>query len=269
MIVDKSGSPLTATKNIQPDTRHGVILYVEDVSVSFDGFKALNDLNLYINDGELRCLIGANGAGKTTLMDVITGKIRPDSGKVNFGQQVDLLQLDESEIALAGIGRKFQKPTVFEELSVYENIELSLTGDKGIWASLFVKLTGEQKDRIAEILYTIDLIKERHYLAGRLSHGQKQWLEIGMLLAADPRVLLVDEPVAGMTGQETERTAELLTSLAGKHSVVVVEHDMAFVRSIAKTVTVLHQGSVLAEGTMSAIQSNPEVIKVYLGEEQG
>ena len=269
MIVDKSGSPLTATENIQPDTRHGVILYVEDVSVSFDGFKALNDLNLYINDGELRCLIGANGAGKTTLMDVITGKIRPDTGKVNFGQQVDLLQLDESEIALAGIGRKFQKPTVFEQLSVFENIELSLKGDKGIWASLFGKLSGEQQDRIAEILYTIDLIKESRYPAGRLSHGQKQWLEIGMLLAANPRVLLVDEPVAGMTGQETERTAELLTSLAGKHSVIVVEHDMAFVRSIAKKVTVLHQGSVLAEGTMSEIQSNPEVIQVYLGEEQG
>ncbi len=269
MIVDKSGSPITATENIRPDTRHGVILYVEDVSVSFDGFKALNDMNLYINDGELRCLIGANGAGKTTLMDVITGKTRPDTGKINFGQQVDLLQLDEAEIARAGIGRKFQKPTVFEQLSVFENIELSLKGDKGIWTSLFHKLTGEQQDRIAEILHTIDLIQERNYPAGRLSHGQKQWLEIGMLLAANPRVLLVDEPVAGMTGQETERTAELLTSLAGEHSVVVVEHDMAFVRSIARTVTVLHQGSVLAEGSMSDIQSNPEVIQVYLGEEQG
>lgn len=269
MIVDKTGTPLTATSNIRPDTRHGVILYVEDVSVSFDGFKALNDMNLYINDGELRCLIGANGAGKTTLMDVITGKIRPDTGKVNFGQQIDLLQLDESEIANAGIGRKFQKPTVFEQLSVFENIELSLKGDKGIWASLFHKLTGEQQDRIAEILYTIDLVAERNYPAGRLSHGQKQWLEIGMLLAANPRVLLVDEPVAGMTGQETERTAELLTSLAGEHSVIVVEHDMEFVRSIARTVTVLHQGSVLAEGTMAEIQSNPEVIQVYLGEEQG
>ena len=267
MIVDRTGSPLTAKDHIKPDTRHGVILYVEDVSVSFDGFKALNDLNLYINDGELRCLIGANGAGKTTLMDVITGKIRPDTGTVNFGQQIDLLQLDESEIAMAGIGRKFQKPTVFEALTVFENIELSLSGDKGIWTSLFHKLTGEQKDRIEEILSTIGLVQEAHYLAERLSHGQKQWLEIGMLLAAEPRVLLVDEPVAGMTGQETERTAELLTSLAGKHSVVVVEHDMAFVRSIARKVTVLHQGSVLAEGSMSEIQSNPEVIKVYLGED--
>lgn len=267
MIVDKIGSSLNATDNIKPDTRHGVILYAENVSVSFDGFKALNDLNLYINDGELRCLIGANGAGKTTLMDVITGKIRPDTGKVSFGQQIDLLQLDESEIAMAGIGRKFQKPTVFEALSVFENIELSLAGNKGIWTSLFHKLSGEDKDRIGEILSTIGLIKEAHYPAGRLSHGQKQWLEIGMLLAAKPRVLLVDEPVAGMTGQETERTAELLTSLAGEHSVIVVEHDMAFVRSIAKKVTVLHQGSVLAEGTMSEIQSNPEVIQVYLGED--
>lgn len=255
-------------ENIVPDTRHGVILYVEDVNLSFDGFKALNNLNLYINDGELRCLIGANGAGKTTLMDVITGKTRPDSGKVSFGQQVDLLQLDESEIARAGIGRKFQKPTVFEALTVYENIELSLHGNKGIWSALFHKLTGEQKDNIEEILETIDLTKERYYPAGRLSHGQKQWLEIGMLLAAKPRVLLVDEPVAGMTAQETERTAELLTSLEGDHSVIVVEHDMAFVRSIARKVSVLHQGTVLAEGSMSEIQANPEVIKVYLGEEQ-
>jgi len=269
MIVDKNGSPLHADENIKPDTRHGVILYVEGVSVSFDGFKALNDLNLYINDGELRCLIGANGAGKTTLMDVITGKTRPDTGKVSFGQQVNLLELSEAEIARAGIGRKFQKPTVFEALTVFENIELSLAGDKGIYQALFHKLSGEQKDRIAEILLTIGLTKECYYLAGRLSHGQKQWLEIGMLLAAEPRVLLVDEPVAGMTGQETERTAELLTSLAGKHSVVVVEHDMEFVRSIAKQVTVLHQGSVLAEGTMSEIQSNKDVIQVYLGEEDG
>lgn len=269
MVVDKQGSPLLAEDNIQPDTRHGVILYVEDVSVSFDGFKALNDLSLYINDGELRCLIGANGAGKTTLMDVITGKTRPDVGKVNFGQQVNLLDMDETQIARAGIGRKFQKPTVFEMLTVFENLELSLAGDKGIWTNLFHKLSGEQKDEIGKILQTIGLTKECYQLAGALSHGQKQWLEIGMLLAAKPRLLLVDEPVAGMTGQETERTAELLTSLAGEHSVVVVEHDMAFVRSIARKVTVLHQGSVLAEGSMSQIQSNPEVVRVYLGEDQG
>nr|WP_326498596.1 urea ABC transporter ATP-binding protein UrtD [Catenovulum sp. TS8] len=268
-MVDKQGSPLLAEDNIRPDTRHGVILYVEDVSVSFDGFKALNDLSLYINDGELRCLIGANGAGKTTLMDVITGKTRPDVGKVNFGQQVDLLGMDETQIARAGIGRKFQKPTVFEMLTVFENLELSLAGDKGIWTNLFHKLSGEQKDEIGKILQTIGLTKECYMQAGALSHGQKQWLEIGMLLAAKPRLLLVDEPVAGMTGQETERTAELLTSLAGEHSVVVVEHDMAFVRSIARKVTVLHQGSVLAEGSMSEIQSNPEVVRVYLGEDQG
>ncbi|GLS90765.1 ABC transporter ATP-binding protein [Psychromonas marina] len=268
MIVDKHGSPLSTLKSDSPDTKHGMILYVEDVSVSFDGFKALNDLNLYIGDGELRCLIGANGAGKTTLMDVITGKTRPDTGKVSFGQQIDLLQLDESEIARAGIGRKFQKPTVFEALSVFENLELSLAGDKGIWNALFHKLSGEQKDKIDEVLTTIGLTAEQHYPAGRLSHGQKQWLEIGMLLAAEPRMLLVDEPVAGMTAQETERTAELLTSLAGKHSVVVVEHDMAFVRSIARKVTVLHQGSVLAEGSMDEIQENKDVREVYLGEEQ-
>jgi len=268
MIVDKNGSPLTSADNLSPDTRHGMILYVEDVSVSFDGFKALNDLNLYIGDGELRCLIGANGAGKTTLMDVITGKTRPDTGKVSFGQQINLLELDESEIARAGVGRKFQKPTVFEALSVFENIELSLSGDKGIWASLFHKLSGEQKDKIDEVLNTIGLEPERNYPAGRLSHGQKQWLEIGMLLAAEPRLLLVDEPVTGMTTQETERTAELLTSLSGKHSVVVVEHDMAFVRSIARKVTVLHQGTVLAEGSMDEVQANKDVREVYLGEEQ-
>ncbi|MDP5033050.1 urea ABC transporter ATP-binding protein UrtD [Paraglaciecola sp.] len=260
-------SSMRATENLVPDTRHGVILYLENVSVSFDGFKALNDLNLYINDGELRCLIGANGAGKTTMMDVITGKTRPDQGKINFGQQIDLLKLNEAEIAQAGIGRKFQKPTVFEALSVYENLYLSLKMDKGIWYSLWHQLNGEQKDDIDRILAIIGLTEQRHGLAGNLSHGQKQWLEIGMLLAAKPRVLLVDEPVAGMTLQETERTAELLTSLAGEHSVVVVEHDMSFVRSIARTVTVLHQGSVLAEGSMAHIQSHPDVKRVYLGEE--
>lgn len=267
MIVKNSVQATHHPSQMVPDSKHGVILYVEDVSVSFDGFKALNDLNLYIKDGELRCLIGANGAGKTTLMDVITGKIRPDSGSVYFGQNVNLLTMDESSIANAGIGRKFQKPTVFEGLTVFENIELSLSGDKGIWAALVHKLSAEQKDRIDDILHIIGLVAEAYYPAGRLSHGQKQWLEIGMLLAAEPRVLLVDEPVAGMTGQETERTAELLTSLAGKHSVVVVEHDMAFVRSIARTVTVLHQGAVLAEGSMNDIQSNPKVIDVYLGED--
>ncbi|OFC70385.1 urea ABC transporter ATP-binding protein UrtD [Alteromonas confluentis] len=250
-----------------PDTRHGMILYMENVSVSFDGFKALNDLNLYIKEGELRCLIGANGAGKTTLMDVITGKTRPDTGTVSYGQQFNLLQHNEEQISRLGIGRKFQKPTVFEALSVKDNLYLSLKMDKGIWTSLWHNLSGEQKDDIDRILHTIGLTEHRDRPASVLSHGQKQWLEIGMLLAAKPKLLLVDEPVAGMTVSEAERTAELLTSLAGEHSVVVVEHDMGFVRSIARTVTVLHQGSVLAEGTMDAIQSDPEVKKVYLGEE--
>ncbi|MFD1700713.1 urea ABC transporter ATP-binding protein UrtD [Halopseudomonas phragmitis] len=248
------------------DTRHGPILYVEDVSVSFDGFKALNNLNLYIDDGELRCIIGPNGAGKTTMMDVITGKTRPDTGSVYFGQRIDLLKLSEHQIARGGIGRKFQKPTIFEALSVYENLELATAADKRVWYTLTRQLNGEQRDRINEVLIQIGLVDKRHSNAGELSHGQKQWLEIGMLLMQNPRVLLVDEPVAGMTGEEVEHTANLLTSLAGKHSVIVVEHDMAFVRSIARKVTVLHQGSVLAEGTMDQVQNDPRVIEVYLGE---
>ncbi len=254
-----------ATRN-QLDTSKGPILYVENVTVSFDGFKALNDLTLYINDGELRCIIGANGAGKTTMMDVITGKTTPDEGSVFFGQTIDLLRMSEPEIAEIGIGRKFQKPTVFEFHSVYDNLELAMRADKLVWPTLLARLTGEQRDRIDEVLNIIGLTEERYRRAGLLSHGQKQWLEIGMLLMQDPRLLLVDEPVAGMTPQETERTAELLTSLAGRHSVVVVEHDMEFVRSIARTVTVLHQGSVLAEGSMDDVQNNPDVIEVYLGE---
>ncbi|HED15315.1 MAG TPA: urea ABC transporter ATP-binding protein UrtD [Gammaproteobacteria bacterium] len=247
------------------DTRKGPILYLEDVTVSFDGFKALDALTLDINDGELRCIIGANGAGKTTMMDVITGKTRPDEGSVYYGQRIDLLRLSEPEIAALGIGRKFQKPTVFEHHSVLINLELSMRMDKRVWTTLFSKMTGEQRDHIDEVLQIIGLQEEYHNRAGLLSHGQKQWLEIGMLLMQDPRLLLVDEPVAGMTGQETERTAELLTSLAGKHSVVVVEHDMEFVRSIARTVTVLHQGSVLAQGDMDEVQNDPRVREVYLG----
>ena len=250
------------------DVSHKVILYIEGLSVSFDGFKALNNLNLYVNDGELRCLIGANGAGKTTLMDVITGKTRPDTGKVFFGQRVDLLKRTEAEIAMLGIGRKFQKPTVFEFHSVFDNIELALKTSKDLMPTLFSRTSDAQMDRIDEVLKTIGLKDQRMQLAGALSHGQKQWLEIGMLLASGPRVMLVDEPVAGMTAQETERTAELLTALAGERTVIVVEHDMEFVRSIAKTVTVLHQGSVLAEGTMNEVQENAAVREVYLGEEQ-
>ncbi|WVM89660.1 urea ABC transporter ATP-binding protein UrtD [Halopseudomonas pachastrellae] len=248
------------------DTTHGPILYVEDVSVSFDGFKALNNLNLYIDDGELRCIIGPNGAGKTTMMDVITGKTRPDTGSVWFGQRMNLLKLSEHEIARGGIGRKFQKPTIFEALSVFENLELATASNKRVWYTLNKNLTGEQLDRIDEVLKLIGLTEQFRMEAGALSHGQKQWLEIGMLLMQNPRVLLVDEPVAGMTGEEVEHTAELLTSLAGRHSVIVVEHDMAFVRSIARKVTVLHQGSVLAEGTMDQVQNDPRVVEVYLGE---
>ncbi len=247
------------------DTRHGPILYLEDITVSFDGFKALNELTLYIDDGELRCIIGPNGAGKTTMMDVITGKTRPDSGSVYFGQRIDLLRLSETEIAQGGIGRKFQKPTVFERHTVFENLELSMAGAKDVWSTLFARLTRTQLERIDEVLEIIGLQEQRRCLAGVLSHGQKQWLEIGMLLMQSPRLLLVDEPVAGMTPQETERTAELLTSLAGRHSVVVVEHDMEFVRSIARKVTVLHEGSVLAEGSMDEVQNDPRVIEVYLG----
>jgi urea transport system ATP-binding protein len=254
-------------RDVDVNVDKNIILYVEDLNVSFDGFKAINNLNLYIEDGELRCLIGANGAGKTTLMDIITGKTTPDSGSVWFGQTHNLLNHDEAEIAHLGIGRKFQKPTVFEAHSVYTNLELSLKTNKSVLPTLFARLLPEQKARIEEVLDIIGLSDQRDMEAGSLSHGQKQWLEIGMLLASDSRLLLVDEPVAGMTAEETERTAELLTSLAGDHTVVVVEHDMEFVRSIARTVTVLHQGSVLAEGTMDEIQSNKDVIEVYLGEE--
>jgi urea transport system ATP-binding protein len=249
-----------------PDTSHGVELYLEDVSVSFDGFRALNALTLYVGTGELLCIIGPNGAGKTTMMDVITGKTRPDSGSAWFGQTIDLLSLHEPEIAQAGIGRKFQKPTVFENHTVFENLELALAGDKSVWKMLTARLSAEQRGRIDDILELIGLSAHRSTRAGVLSHGQKQWLEIGMLLMQNPRLLLVDEPVAGMTPQEVERTAELLTSLAGEHSVVVVEHDMEFVRSIARRVIVLHQGSVLAEGTMDEVQANAKVVEVYLGE---
>jgi urea transport system ATP-binding protein len=248
-----------------PPAMMGRILYLEKLTVSFDGFKALNELTLYVDPGELRCIIGPNGAGKTTMMDVITGKTRPDSGSAWFGNKIDLLTLTEPEIAQAGIGRKFQKPTVFEFLSVFENLELALPGRKTFWRTLFARLTGPQRDRIDEVLGIIDLRELRSTIAGTLSHGQKQWLEIGMLLMQSPDLLLVDEPVAGMTPQEVERTAELLLSLAGKHSVVVVEHDMEFVRSIASRVTVLHEGSVLAEGDMEVVQNDPRVIEVYLG----
>lgn len=248
------------------DLTHGTVLYLEDVSVSFDGFKAINDLNLYVDAGELRCIIGPNGAGKTTMMDIITGKTRPDTGSVFFGQRIDLLRLSEPEIARAGIGRKFQKPTVFEFHTVFENLELAMEGDKRVWPTLLAHISNEDRSTIEETMVTIGLQEKSNTVAGSLSHGQKQWLEIGMLLMQNPHLLLVDEPVAGMTHQEMDRTAELLTSLAGKRSVVVVEHDMDFVRSIARKVTVLHQGSVLAEGSMDEVQNNQKVVEVYLGE---
>ena len=256
-----------ALRSPKLDVSHGTVLYLEDISVSFDGFRALNDLTLYIQAGELRCIIGPNGAGKTTMMDVITGKTRPDSGSAFFGQSIDLLRLSEPDIAQAGIGRKFQSPTVFEQHTVFENLELAMAGPRGVWTMLFARLTAEQRDKIDHALQLIGLQDLRFAQAGSLSHGQKQWLEIGMLLMQEPALLLVDEPVAGMTPQETERTAELLVSLAGERSVVVVEHDMEFVRSIARTVTVLHEGSVLAEGTMDQVQNNPKVVEVYLGEQ--
>ncbi|MEF7612832.1 urea ABC transporter ATP-binding protein UrtD [Aquincola sp. MAHUQ-54] len=251
-----------------PEFAQGVALYVDDITVSFDGFRALNALSLTINVGELRCIIGPNGAGKTTMMDVITGKTRPDKGKVHFGSNIDLLRLRENDIAQIGIGRKFQKPTVYEELSVFENLELALKADRRARASLFHRLTGEQLDRIGEILALIHLKESAQRTAGLLSHGQKQWLEIGMLLMQDPKLLLLDEPVAGMTDEETERTAELFLSLEGQHSLVVVEHDMKFVDELTqgrKKVTVLHEGSVLAEGLLSEVQANEKVVEVYLG----
>jgi urea transport system ATP-binding protein len=240
-------------------------LYLEDLTVSFDGFKALNNLTLYVEPGELLCIIGPNGAGKTTMMDVITGKTRPDSGTAWFGEGIDLLQLSETQIVAAGIGRKFQKPTVFEKLTVLENLELALPDGRSFLKALRARITNAQKNRIDEILDIIGLSAQRAIVAGILSHGQKQWLEIGMLLMQNPELLLVDEPVAGMTPNEIERTAELLQSLAGEHSIVVVEHDMSFVRSIARRVTVLHEGQVIAEGDMDKVQKHPRVIEVYLG----
>src|SRR5579863_4359325 len=240
-------------------------LYLEDVTVSFDGFKALNNLTLHVDPGEMLCIIGPNGAGKTTMMDVVTGKTRPDSGAARFGKDIDLLQLSEPEIVAAGIGRKFQKPTVFEQLTVFENLELALAGRRSFLKTLRARASAAQLQRIDEVLEIIGLSAHRQSLGRILAHGQKQWLEIGMLLMQNPELLLVDEPVAGMTPHEIERTAELLLSLAGEHSIVVVEHDMAFVRSIARRVVVLHEGTVIAEGDMDKVQNDARVIEVYLG----
>jgi urea transport system ATP-binding protein len=249
-----------------PPPATDLALWVENVTVSFDGFKALSDVTLLLERGELRCLIGPNGAGKTTLMDVITGKTRPDEGAVFLESRLhDLTRLSECEIAELGVGRKFQRPTVFQGHTVFENCELALHGSKGVWRNLFGRMTAAQRARIDEVLDIVGLSAERARPAGVLAHGQKQWLEIGMLLCQEPKVLLVDEPVAGMTPHEMERTADLLRRLSGQHTVVVVEHDMEFVRSIARKVTVLHEGKILAEGPMDQIQKNPRVVEVYLG----
>lgn len=240
-------------------------LDLEDLTVSFDGFKALNQLSLRVDPGELLCIIGPNGAGKTTMMDVITGKTRPDSGAARFGEEVDLLKLSETEIVAVGIGRKFQKPTVFERLTVFENLELALAGTRSFLTTLRARISESQNEKINKVLGIIGLSPHRFALGGTLAHGQKQWLEIGMLLMQEPELLLVDEPVAGMTPQEIDRTAELLLSLEGEHSIVVVEHDMSFVRSIARRVVVLHEGRVIAEGDMDQVQNDPRVIEVYLG----
>ncbi|HYF07556.1 MAG TPA: urea ABC transporter ATP-binding protein UrtD [Acetobacteraceae bacterium] len=242
----------------------GASLYLDGVSVVFDGFRALNNLSLIVEPGELRAVIGPNGAGKTTMMDVITGKTRPTAGEVRFGDR-DLTRMDEAAIATLGIGRKFQKPTVFDALTVFENLELALKAPRGPWACLTWLLGDDSRERIEATLEEIGLTARARDLAGVLSHGQRQWLEIGMLLMQDPELLLVDEPVAGMTDQETEHTAALLRRIAGRRSVVVVEHDLEFVRALGRKVTVLHEGSVLAEGPIEQVQNDQRVIEVYLG----
>lgn len=260
---------LTPGRDDKPDLSNDIVLYLEELSVSFDGFKALDNLTLYLNAGELRCIIGPNGAGKTTLMDVITGRIRPDEGSAYFGRGargrgVDLCQHDESEIACLGIGRKFQRPTVFEQHTVFENIELALSGGRNLFQVLTAKLSRHDREKIEDVLESTRLLEVQDQPAGALSHGQKQWLEIGMLVAQDPILLLIDEPVAGMTPQEVELTGELFRELAGDRSVVVIEHDMEFVESIADTVSVLHQGQLLVEGSYDAVSQDQRVQQVYL-----
>ena len=251
--------------SVKSPERNDTILYLDGVSVSFDGFKALNELSFYVMKGELRAIIGPNGAGKTTMMDVVTGKTRPDEGQVLFDGLTDLTRLDEARIANLGIGRKFQKPTVFENHTVFDNLELALSGSRDVLKSLLFKLKGEQQDRIDEVMEIIALTEVHQTNAGALSHGQKQWLEIGMLLMQEPDLLLVDEPAAGMTDAETEQTSELLKKIAGDRSVVVVEHDMEFVKALESRVTVLYEGSVLAEGSLEKVQNDEQVIEVYLG----
>ncbi|MBZ9897250.1 MULTISPECIES: urea ABC transporter ATP-binding protein UrtD [unclassified Mesorhizobium] len=246
-------------------SKSNTILYLDGVSVSFDGFRAINNLSLVLDKGEMRAIIGPNGAGKTTMMDIVTGKTRPDEGEVFFDGQVDLTRHDEAEIAMMGIGRKFQKPTVFESHTIEENLMLALKGPRSIFPALFHRRSPAETRRIDDILGTIRLGDKRDELAANLSHGQKQWLEIGMLLAQDPKLLLVDEPVAGMTDAETEETARLLKEIARDHSVIVVEHDMHFVRELGVKVTCLHEGSVLSEGTLDFVSADERVVEVYLG----
>ena len=264
-VASPDTAPIEEQEHHAPGTLAETLLYLDGVTVSFDGFKALNNLSLVVSKGELRTIIGPNGAGKTTMMDVVTGKTRPDRGTVRFDGAHDLTRLDEAAIANLGIGRKFQRPTVFESLSVHSNLELALKTDRGVFATLLSLLGAEQTDRIGHILETIGLADRRHELAGALSHGQKQWLEIGMLLMQDTQLLLLDEPVAGMTDSETGKTAELILDIARSHTVLVVEHDMAFVRDLGAKTTVLHEGSVLAEGSVEAVQADARVIEVYLG----
>ena len=250
---------------IKMDPDKAPVLYMDGVSVSFDGFMALNSLSFFVEPGEMRAVIGPNGAGKTTMMDVATGKTRPDAGEVVFRGTTDLTRLDEADIAQLGIGRKFQKPSVLESHSVWENLEIALKSDRTARRSLFFRPTAAELDRIAETLDLAGLAASRHRKAGELSHGQKQWLEIGMLLMQDPDLLLVDEPVAGMTDAETEQTVALLHAIGRERSLVVVEHDMNFVRDLGCRVTVLDQGRAIAEGPMERVRADPRVIEVYLG----
>ena len=272
MDILKHALPKTGSKILEPviGSRHQrSIIYLEGVTVDFDGFKALSNLNLVVDYHELRVIIGPNGAGKSTLLDAISGKVQPVSGRIVFGQGTDLIGLRENEITALGIGRKFQTPSVYTTLPVWDNLDLSLRrSSKGVFATLWSKSRQEELDKIAQTLKTIGLTNKAQVLAGQLSHGEKQWLEIAMVILQDPELLLIDEPVAGMTDQETEKTGELLESLTKNHSVIVIEHDMEFVRQIAKTVTVLHEGTVLCEGPMETIKDDPRVIEIYLGRQK-
>jgi urea transport system ATP-binding protein len=256
---------LTRAESQSMEAFERTLLYMDGVSVSFDGFKALDNLSFAIEPGEMRAIIGPNGAGKTTMMDVITGKTKPDTGAIVFNRRHDLARLDEAEIAELGVGRKFQRPNVFDSHTVFDNVELALKGDRRARNAVLWRETADERCRIEQILKTIRLVSAQKRLAGSLSHGQKQWLEIGMLLAQDPKLLLVDEPVAGMSDLETRQTADLLKEINREHTVVVVEHDMTFVRDLGVKVTCLHEGSVLAEGTIDEVSHNERVVEVYLG----